>query len=375
MNYSSFLEPALAHWEEIFDANSTELIGSNIGFHLEDVAGSIVLFGYIPPYVSSVEKKKFREAILKIKSSVYHLSFHENWSVPWVDLGIFISSTKNDEEVFFQLLKDVEEKKGKSLVIGFTDLDLFNFLSHPLMEEAHKTIGIITNKLHLKEVKTTPSTDNYLRLLIENFSERFSNISILGVQQHFITPFESRIARAINLYPLRLSEIEQEPTRAEPLLREAYNVSIDLNSLEFNGYDVGTKKNPNGLSSREICTLARYAGASVNLKNIFIQNIQLELDEVGASLIAQILWYVSDGINFNANLPTSKSLKKYEVLLSGETITFEFDESSERWWIVVPDEIISNNGITKIPCCESDYKDATFGKIPEIMLNFFKKIT
>ena len=136
---------------------------------------------------------------------------------------------------------------------------------------------------------------------------------------------------------------------------------------------------PNGIDSRTICALSRYAGISDKVSF-------LGLFELGWStpifnqLLAQIVWYFIEGVQFRYNefpVNISEGFLKFNVNLSDREIVFYRSDKSQRWWIELINDNISNNKFktsTLLPCTEQDYEEAMKDKIPERWFNAIKRL-
>jgi hypothetical protein len=60
----------------------------------------------------------------------------------------------------------------------------------------------------------------------------------------------------------RLGEVANDISLAEPVLRNAHMVSLDLRSVKASEISMSANFSPNGFNGREICAISRYAGIS-----------------------------------------------------------------------------------------------------------------
>jgi len=131
-------------------------------------------------------------------------------------------------------------------------------------------------------------------------------------------------------------------------------------------------KAPNGFDGKEICTIARYAGISDRV-SVFggFEYKNDPQEEMAAMLVAQVIWYFIEGVNFRAseNLDIEKNnFITYQVPIEEEVLTFYKSERTGRWWIEIPFISGLNNKLkrhTLLPCTYHDYLEACNQNIPE----------
>ena len=111
-------------------------------------------------------------------------------------------------------------------------------------------------------------------------------------------------------------ELQQNLKLAEPYLRNTDILSIDLSCLRASDYDNTGENGPNGFFANELCQLTRYAGISDKLTSFGVYNLQNNLNEAEAELIAQLLYFAVDGFAKRKKdypIGTKKDYTKYSV--------------------------------------------------------------
>src|SRR5690606_23358908 len=100
------------------------------------------------------------------------------------------------------------------------------------------------------------------------------------------------------------------------------------------------KFSPNGLDGKEICAISRYAGISNKVSSIGIYEYKPSKDdEITSMLIAQIIWYFIEGVNFRVKddiLSDENSYQKFITLVDAEELIFYKSNRTGRWWIEIP---------------------------------------
>ena len=164
-------------------------------------------------------------------------------------------------------------------------------------------------------------------------------------------------------------------------MRDADIVSIDIGSIKQSDAPANNNASPNGFYGEEICAISRYAGISdkVSSFGIYEYNSKFDNNHQTAHLIAQMVWYFIEGVNFRAKdypFCTKKSYQKFIVLVENDNpINFYKSDKSGRWWMEI--NISTNNKYKRhalIPCTYQDYLEAIEQKIPERWYKALRKL-
>ena len=156
------------------------------------------------------------------------------------------------------------------------------------------------------------------------------------------------------------------------MLRDADVVTLDLNSVKSSEVSLKQKFSPNGFNGREICAISRYAGISNKVTSFGIYEYNpSQNDEATAMLIAQIIWYFIEGVNYRVkddDFTDDSSYQKYIMLVESQELVFYKSNKTGRWWIEIPFLTEINNKLkrhTLLPCTHEDYLAACEQEIPE----------
>ena len=165
----------------------------------------------------------------------------------------------------------------------------------------------------------------------------------------------------------RLGEVCNDTTLAEPVFRDADLVSIDMGAVKSGESGNIVKFSPNGFDGKEICILARYAGISDKVSAFGIFNHNDTRQESG--LVAQMLWYFIEGVNYRSNeypFGSRDQYIKYIVTGEDEELIFYKSDKTERWWMeLVAEGNTKFKKATLLPCSHKDYISACNNEIPE----------
>jgi len=203
------------------------------------------------------------------------------------------------------------------------------------------------------------------------------NFSNIGYQSYYNAQEEMDLMDRLFFDSYRLGEVSKDITIAEPVLRNAHMVSLDARAIRSAEIGYAKSFSPNGFDGKEICAIARYAGLSEKVRAFGIY--EMENSDQSCQLMAQIIWYFVEGLNFRIlELPTAENsdYTKYTVPTETEQLVFFKSHLSDRWWVEVPTIVnphTKQHKSTLLPCTEKDYLDACDQNIPERWYKAYKK--
>ena len=206
------------------------------------------------------------------------------------------------------------------------------------------------------------------------------NYSNIGYQTYYNSQEEMDLLKNLFFDAYRLGEAK-DLQMVEPVLRDADIVSIDIGAVKQSEAPANNNCSPNGFYGEEICAISRYAGISdkVSSFGIYEYNSKFDTNNQTAHLIAQMIWYFIEGVNFRAkDYPycTKENYQKFIVLMEDDDpINFYKSDKSGRWWMEI--NITTNNKYKRhalIPCTYQDYIQATEQKMPERWYKALRKL-
>jgi hypothetical protein len=227
----------------------------------------------------------------------------------------------------------------------------------------------VDSKFDLGKQEAGVSADSYLSKIILDEPNNLFNYCNIGYQTYYNSQEEIDLIEKLYFDAYRLGEISNTIELAEPVFRDADIVSIDLNSVKSSYSGNFVTFTPNGFDGKEICSLARYAGISDKVSSFGVFNHQNKKEE--AVLIAQILWYFIEGVNYRSNeypFGSREHYIKYIVPLEDEELVFYKSNKTERWWIEINFFAGQHNKLKKntlLPCSHEEYLTACNQEIPE----------
>ncbi|MGY3793894.1 formimidoylglutamase [uncultured Aquimarina sp.] len=307
-----------------------------------------------------------------IRTSLYEL-FPGNWDTSIVDLGD-IQPGEEVSDTYF-LMKDILgmllQKNVIPLIIGGSqDLVYGQYRSFDILERMVNLVNV-DSRFDLGNTSQPIKNNSFVGKIIVEQPYNLFNYSNIGYQTYFNSQEEIDLIEKLYFDAYRLGEVISDVTIVEPIMRDADIVAVDLGAMSSTCLDY-KYASPNGFNGREICAIARYAGISDKVKSFGVYEFKnFKHEETAALLIAQILWYFVEGVNYRSNelnIKNKTSTLHYNVPVEDEVLSFYKSPKTERWWIEIPFISSGNNKLkrhTLLPCTYNDYERACNQEIPE----------
>ncbi len=307
-----------------------------------------------------------------IRKNLYEL-FPANWHVNIADLGN-IEKGNTPKDTYFAVTEVVTSLLKKQIIPiiigGGQEITYANYRAYDDLEQTVNLVSVDA-KFDLGELGGDLDSQSYLSKIIMQKPNNLFNFSNIGYQTYFNPQDEINLLENMFFDAYRLGEATNLEI-VEPVFRDADIVSIDIGSVRKSDAPANKNTSPNGFYGNEICAVSRYAGISdkVSSFGIYEYNQKQDNKEQTAKLIAQMIWYFIEGVNYRAKdypFCTKENYQKFMVLFEDdETINFYKSDKTGRWWMEI--NIISDNKYKRhalIPCTFKDYKDATAQIIPQ----------
>jgi arginase family enzyme len=366
-----FLQPLDNDFLAFIQGLSSQTLGSKTIFHTQTDFpainhATIAIVGVLENRGSGNNNSKVD--LFPTRKELYSL-FPGNWQSQIIDLGD-IKAGDTIEDTYY-VLKTLVAHLVKNKVIpviigGSQDLTYPIYRAYDQLEQMVNLVSI-DSKFDFAKEGSLPS-NSYLTKMIVDSPNNLFNFSNIGYQTYYNSQEEIDLIEKLFFEAYRLGEIANNPTFAEPVFRDADVVSVDLNAINSSYSGNFTNFVPNGFNGKEICSLSRYAGISDRVSVLGIFNHQYTAAE--GVLIAQIIWYFIEGINFRSNeypFGSKDNYIKYIVTLE-ENLIFYKSDKTDRWWIEIPIILNKYNKLKNtalFPCSHEDYLAACNGEVPE----------
>ena len=321
------------------------------------------------------------EGLHAIRTKLYEL-FPGNWDTNIADLGTVEKGNQVSDTYFAvkEIIVSLIKRNIIPIIIGGgQDITYINYRAYDTLEQS-VNITTVDSRFDLGNLEEELTSQSYLSKIIMQEPNNLFNYCNVGYQTYFNSQEEISLLDNLFFDTYRLGEAKVLEN-IEPALRNADIVSIDIGAVRQSEAPANNNSSPNGFYGEEICAISRYAGISdkVSSFGIYEYNSKHDNNDQTAHLIAQMIWYFIEGVNFRVkDYPFSgkENYQKFTVLLEDdEPLLFYKSNKSGRWWIEI--NILSNNKYKRhalIPCTYKDYTDATKQVIPEKWYKAMRKM-
>jgi formiminoglutamase len=213
--------------------------------------------------------------------------------------------------------------------------------------------------------------ENFLMEMLTGEPNYIKHYNHLGFQSYFVHPTMMDTLESLRFDCHRVGKVREHISEYEPVLRNSNMVSIDVNALQHSVMPCNTIS-PNGFAGDEACILTKYAGMSTTLSTLGIYNYNAhnDKDEIGASQIAQMIWYFIDGkyqLQKEKSIVEKEQYNEYHTAFGDVQISFLQNKITHRWWMKVKEN-------EYIACSSNDYVLATHNEIPERWLRLQERL-
>ena len=307
-----------------------------------------------------------------IRRAFYSL-FPGNWHVNIADLGD-IQQGDSVKDTYFAVEKTVAELVKKDVIPvllgGSQDLIYAQYRAYDTLDEMVNLVNVDA-RFDLGDAEQVISNKSYVSKIIVNEPYNLFNYSNIGYQTYFNSQDEIELMDRLFFDAYRLGEISNDISLIEPIMRAANLVSVDLNCVDSGSLGTTFFRSPNGFNGKEICAISRYAGLSDKVSSFGVFEYNSSLGELSNMLLAQMIWYFAEGVNYRNNENTvaaKQEFIKYQVPIDDDVLVFFKSPVSGRWWIEIPYVADANTKLkrsTLLPCSEEDYLEACNQVIPE----------
>ena len=316
-----------------------------------------------------------------IRNKLYQL-FPGNWQTEIADLGNVPKGNSVTDTYFAvsELIIYLLKKNIIPIIIGGgQDITYVNYRAYDSLEQT-VNITAVDSRFDLGNLEDDLTSQSYLSKVIMQEPSNLFNYSNVGYQTYFNAQEEIELLDNLFFDSYRLGKAK-ELENIEPAFRNADIVSIDIGAIRQSEAPANNNASPNGFYGEEICAISRYAGISdkVTSFGIYEYNSKYDNNHQTANLIAQMIWYFIEGVNFRVkDYPFSgkENYQKFTVLMENDDpLIFYKSNKTGRWWIEI--NILSDNKYKRhalIPCTFKDYTEATKQIIPERWYKAMRKM-
>ena len=333
----------------------------------------------------SKKDKSLRSSADSVRRQLYQLEWFDHFP-EIADLGDIILGNEIEDTYFAieSVIETLVKQDIIPLIIGASqDLTLSQYRGYEQLEQLVNLVNI-DHKIDIGELDEGTNSENFLTSIITHQPNFLFNFSNIGHQIYFNKEEKLSMTNKMFFETLRLGELSSNIHFAEPLIRNADLLSFDLRAIRSESMPISNFPMPNGISAKEICQLAWYAGMSDKLSSIGLYEYDdlIDTNGVGAMLVAQIIWYFAEGFSQRKDdFPKTSTRKyiKYTIHLNDNEHELIFYKSpkSDRWWVEVPYPDGKEAKYFRhliVPCTYEDYVSASNGEMPDIWWQTFQKL-
>lgn len=297
-----------------------------------------------------------------VRKYFYRLSGLD-FEIPVADLGNLISgkTLQDSHYVIQEVVSACLYKNAIPVIIGGSNDFAFSLFSALNFHQKNNNYTQISNVVSLSNEGETISEKNFLNRLFSSKNFSIKNFHLLGYQKHLNETDSVKLIKEVEFDILRLSDMMGSTERTEPFFRRADLVTVNCDAVESFSDAFSIHPQVNGLNRREICAYMKEIGLSEKLKSVGIFNYNIESENpLNHQLLAQMLWYLAEGINIQKSHPKERNYETFYVMVDDKDYVFQRDTFTNLWYFG-DDENIENC----IPCSKEDYENAKRG-----ILNF-----
>ncbi|CAA7390751.1 formimidoylglutamase [Chryseobacterium fistulae] len=292
-----------------------------------------------------------------IRKEFYQLS-QLDFEMPIVDLGDLVSgkSVQDTHYILQEVLSACHYKRAIPIIIGGSNDFAFSLFSALNFHQKNINYTQISNVISLKQGDGL-NEDTFLGKILGSKTFSIKNYHHLGYQKHLNEMDSIKLIKEVEFDIVRLAEMMNSTEKTEPFFRKTDLVTINCDAIESFAEPFSMNPQVNGLNKREICAYMKEVGLSENIKSIGIFNYNIYSEnQLNQQLLAQMIWYLIEGINIQRSHPKERHYEIFYVLVDDREYAFKRDTFTNLWYFG-DDENIENC----IPCSRKDFDEAKKG--------------
>lgn len=306
----------------------------------------------------------------KFRRELYKLSALD-FDVPVYDFGDLVSgkSVQDSHYILQEVLSACHYKRTIPVVIGGSNDFSYSLFSALNFHQKDISYTQISNVVSLSNEGEEINEKNFLSRIFSSKNFSIKNYHHLGYQKHLNEVDSIKLIKEVEFDVVRLAEMMNSTAKTEPYFRNANLVTVNCDAVESMSEPFSLHPQVNGLNRREICAYMKEAGLSSKLQSVGIFNLDIETDHVlNHQLLAQMVWYLMEGINIRRSHPKEKKLETFWVLVDDSEYAFQRDTFSGLWYFGD-----SGNLEDCLPCSQEDYDQAKKGYLNTRLFNFINR--
>lgn len=331
-------------------------IGNLISQEIEE-GGMVLLF--VSDFRGSGRSAEVQD-FTSLRKCFYRLS-KLDFEIPICDLGDLVSGkTLQDSHYILQeVLSACHYKNAIPVIVGGSNDFAYSLFSALNFHQKNISYTQISNVVSLAGGGEEISEKNYLNRIFSTKNFSIKNFHILGYQKHLNEEDSVKLIKEVDFDIVRLAEMMGSTEKTEPYFRRTHLVTLNCDAVESFSDAFSVHPQVNGLNRREACAYMKEIGLSENLKSVGVFNYNAESENIlNHQLLAQMLWYLFEGINIQKTHPKEHAYETFVVLVEEQDYIFKRDTFSNLWYFG-SDENIENC----LPCTHEDFDNAKKGNL------------
>jgi formiminoglutamase len=306
-----------------------------------------------------------------IRKQLYQLHYWHT-DVGIADIGnIKTGAALNDSYAAVKTVLAELFRLNKTVVIlgGSHDITLAQYFAYKEIQQVVEATCIDAT-INLKGENPLRS-ENFLLEMLTGEPNLVKHYNHIGFQSYFVHPRMLETMDKLRFDCYRVGTARENLDDMEPVIRNTQLLSFDISAIKYSD-SPASSESPNGFTGEEACILTRFAGMSnkVNSFGIYGYLPQLDVKDLSAKQISQMLWYFIDGKSRSkqeASIEDRNNFNEYHTSFTEVESIFLQSKKTGRWWMQLPDKKF-------IPCSYKDYIHASQNEIPERWLRAQERI-
>ena len=360
-----FLEPVIAEHLNTDTGYNDGQLGKNIITYVDELpdvmSADIVLLGVPESRGNGIQDSSLHGPDA-IRKQLYRLHYwHKDVNI--VDLGnIKTGATLADSYAAIKtVLAELLKLKATVIILGGShDITLAQYYAYKELQQAIEATAIDAT-IDLS-AESPARSDNFLMEMLTGEPNLVRHYNHIGFQSYFVHPRMLETMDKLRFDCFRVGLAKENMDEMEPVIRNTNLLSFDISAIKYSD-SPASRLSPNGFTGEEACMLSRFAGLSTNISSFGIYGYQPQLDvnDLSAKQIAQMLWYFIDGKSRSkqeAAIDDRNNFNEYHSGFTAIETVFLQSKKTGRWWMQLPNKKF-------IACSYNDYLAAGQNEIPE----------